>query len=58
MICEFGMLATCDFVLKSDVVENNFMMGSDEFGSKFAFNVITVLKEFISSVRKSEPNGF
>jgi hypothetical protein len=52
------MLATCDFVLKSNVIEDNFMMGSNEFGSKFAFNVIAVFEKFIALVRKSEPNGF
>ena len=52
------MLTSSDFVPESDVIENDFVMGGNEFGCEFAFDVVSIFEEFFSSMGEGKLDGF
>ena len=50
---------TCsDFVTQGDVVEKEFVMGRDDFGSELGFDIIPVVEQFVVPERESEADSF
>jgi len=57
VICEEEMLARGNFVAKGSVVEEDFMVGGTEFGSKLRFDVVPIFQEFLPTVREGKGDG-
>ena len=51
------MLATGNFVSEGDVIENDLVMGRSEFGHKFTFNIVPILKKFFFLMWEGKTNG-
>ena len=58
MIWKFRVLTPCNVILESNVKENNFMVGWNEFCYEFGFNRIAILNDFFYPMREDKANGF
>jgi len=57
-VSEQRILSTTDFVLDSDVIEDNFSVGRLNLSREMALNVLPIFPEFMFAVRESKFDRF